>query len=646
MFNANDMNMTDGKTVFLSSNIVENQDFDPAVGLALHEGSHILLTDFRLFQDIWQNIPRSLYNIAEPKGYSKVDVVSFVQRTFNYVEDRFIDQYVYTSAPGYRGYYKALYDKYFYSDSISTMLESAMYRRPILDAYEARLINLSNKSTDLDALPGLRDIATVLDLSNIQRLTTTRDRLDVAIKIAEIVYENVSPSEMSYEQMLKADENGESTSSEEPGNASASGKNPSDQKSESDQDQKNGEDNDADSVLGGGFTSVSKPTAETSEQLNEDKEKIVDNNSGLSKSKRLSICKAISKQKVFIDGQISKKKVSKKEKETLDQIEKAGVSIVDVGRRLTDSSPLTKGVECIFVKNTTKDIVLSDVFPCKRHTKSEPLSHNLNAVNTGVRLGVILGRRLRVRNEINLTKYMRKSAGKIDRRVLAELGADNENVFYRLDVDKFKTAKLHISLDASSSMDGEKWAKSITTVTAICKAASMVNNLKVTVSIRATSESNSRSLPFVAIVYDSSKDSFIKVRTLFPYLNPYGSTPEGLCYEAIMDHLGESSSDEDCYFLNFSDGQPAYGYSSDGHVLQYDYVSGGQHTLRQVNMIRNKGYKVLSYYISDPNYRNYMINSNEERCFKLMYGTDASFIDVSNIVGVANTMNQMFLSKT
>jgi hypothetical protein len=43
---------TDGKAVVIGSNVVEPKDFDVAVGLALHEGSHIKLSNFELLSHI------------------------------------------------------------------------------------------------------------------------------------------------------------------------------------------------------------------------------------------------------------------------------------------------------------------------------------------------------------------------------------------------------------------------------------------------------------------------------------------------------------------------------------------------------------------------------------------------------------------
>ncbi len=167
----------------------------------------------------------------------------------------------------------------------------------------------------------------------------------------------------------------------------------------------------------------------------------------------------------------------------------------------------------------------------------------------------------------------------------------------------------------------------------------MINNLKVSVSIRATSRGNS--LPYIAMVYDSTKDSFAKVRNMFPYLVANGSTPEGLCFEAIMDMLRDKEENEDCYFVNFSDGEPCYSYSKNGAYIHYSYQNGANHTRKQVNEIRKKGYTVLSYYIGTRNE-----NAQSQPHFKTMYGQDARYIDVTNIVSVAKTLNDMFLSST
>jgi hypothetical protein len=304
----------------------------------------------------------------------------------------------------------------------------------------------------------------------------------------------------------------------------------------------------------------------------------------------------------------------------------------------------------------TKELIDTDVFPLKyvvynhytgRYDSTAVINQdNQKAVNAGLVMGAALGRKLQIRSEVNNTKYMRKPVGKIDRRILSELSFDNENVFHTIDVSKYKHSYIHISVDASASMRGDKWAKTITSVVAICKAASMIDNLRVTVSFRTTfnsSNSNCSSNPYVIIGYDSAVDKISKIKSLFPYLSPNGSTPEGLSYEAIMKHLPETSADSDYYFLNFSDGEPAMNYTTqNGDRISYSQESAALHTKKQVTKIKNNGYSVLSYFIKCNDY----VNPSSVELFKKMYGTNASFINPNNLLQVAKTMNRMFLEKS
>ena len=68
-----------------------------------------------------------------------------------------------------------------------------------------------------------------------------------------------------------------------------------------------------------------------------------------------------------------------------------------------------------------------------------------------------------------------------------------------------------------SSMSGDKWNKTMTSVVAICKATSMIQNVDVVVSIRSTSSGSygrgrTEEKPLILIAYDSRKDSFSKVK--------------------------------------------------------------------------------------------------------------------------------------
>ena len=74
---------TDGKSVVIGSNVVEPKDFDVAVGLALHEGSHIKLSDFKLLNDLYNLVPDHVKDGAIKKGvYNSLEVISLLHSKY------------------------------------------------------------------------------------------------------------------------------------------------------------------------------------------------------------------------------------------------------------------------------------------------------------------------------------------------------------------------------------------------------------------------------------------------------------------------------------------------------------------------------------------------------------------------------------
>jgi nitric oxide reductase activation protein len=124
---------------------------------------------------------------------------------------------------------------------------------------------------------------------------------------------------------------------------------------------------------------------------------------------------------------------------------------------------------------------------------------------------------------------------------------------------------------------------------------------------------------------------------LFAHLRVAGTTPEGLCFEAIMDEIIPTSKDRDSYFLNFSDGMPMFSNND----ISYYYDDALSHTKKMVNEMRTKGIKVLSYFIGDSDYEREQTMSD----FKTMYGKDAEFVDVTSVMSISKTMNKKFLEK-
>ena len=130
---------TDGKSVVIGSRITEPKDFDVAVGLALHEGSHIKLSDFKLLLDLSSQIPIHITEGAIKKGIYNTQET--IKNLWNYVEDRRIDNFVFKSAPGYRDYYRKMYDKYFNDKLIDKALLSDEYTDETIQSYMFRIIN-------------------------------------------------------------------------------------------------------------------------------------------------------------------------------------------------------------------------------------------------------------------------------------------------------------------------------------------------------------------------------------------------------------------------------------------------------------------------------------------------------------------------
>ena len=156
----------------------------------------------------------------------------------------------------------------------------------------------------------------------------------------------------------------------------------------------------------------------------------------------------------------------------------------------------------------------------------------------GLSLGTKLGRKLQVRGESRDLKWNRLD-GRIDKRLIDELGFGNSRVFSQTFTESYSNA-FHISrLMLCGSMSGEKWKNTMTSVVdPFCGFVDMIQNVDVQVSFRSTHCGSGRrgyssgDNPLVLVGYDSRVDKFQKVKKMFPHIYP-GTTPEGLCFEVF-----------------------------------------------------------------------------------------------------------------
>jgi hypothetical protein len=613
--------MTDGNVVYIGGELAKGE-FDPTVGLALHEASHIVKSDFSLIKTIWGKIPYSIIAAADGK-VKTADIGELIKYTLNVVEDRYIDAWVYATAPGYRGYYEALYNRYFNLPEIRDALKSDAYRAPTIKNYKFRFTNIVNPFTDLEALPRLRKISELLDLNNILRdeLSTPQGRLDLTYNIVEEIVRSVVEDKEETKSSPQKDDDAKNESGDQGEDSNESG----DDSSSSGDSADNAGSSDIDDILGG----MNTPSNKDGDDMNVD----LDDNSksDLSEKKIAKIEKAIAKQEAIINRTNAKTPFNTSTLNKLRVMEKSGVGIVPVGNEFGIPQ-----YDCIVVKNLTKELMDQREFPYSNKYSSFGVNKASQAgIQDGIALGTMLGRKLQIRAEVKVTKFSRLDGGKIDRRLISGLGYDIENIFYQTKVDKYKNVHLHISVDASSSMES-KWKKTMTTLVALAKAASMINNVDVVISFRSGVNISTRrdESPYIVIAYDSRKDKFSKITSLFPMLYPNGTTPEGLAFQAIMDLIPPSTQETDTYFVNMSDGEPAFSNTYIGE-------NAALHTSKQVKKIRDNGIQVISYYIEDAIYK----NSANQKCFRIMYSKDANFIDVSNITQIAHSLNKKFLAK-
>lgn len=565
---------TDGKTITISADATKPTDFDPVVGLALHEASHIKLTDFSLLKVLNKNPKRLLgtkkYTDLQKKhsldsSQTNTYIKSRLHTITNVIEDRRIDHYIFTTAPGYLGYYKALYDKYFNSKKVDKALIKKQFTSETWDDYLFHIINMVNKNRDLNALQKWKEIWNLIGLKNIDRLQDTKAVYDLGVKIFNIIEDQVPPIKMSSQI----------------------------------------EQNFNDLIPGSG-----NGTTPTDSELRE-------------------LIKDLVKQKKLILDQTNKTQTTPATADAVKAMESGKVVHTKTGS--TGSAPYTiegsndAKVDTYVIKDLTMQIIKSGMFPMLTDFNS----NNLQYIKQGIILGTMLGNKLQVRNDVRTTTTTRQEHGKIDKRLVNSLGYANEKVFFNSITEQYNAAQLHISIDASGSMSGNRWANTMTAVVAICKACSMVGNVGVTVNFRYEHNDN----PLVVMAYDSRKDKFSKINTVFPYLSADGSTPESLCYEALRNVLNTEKVQKgvDNYFINFSDGQPWF--STDNFTFSGNMAR--QHCAKEINLLKRAGYKVLSY----------LIDSKEMGSFRQMYGKDAVSIDVTQLLPLAKTLNEMLKTK-
>ena len=641
-FSSGNDSYTDGKVVVISSKLDE-KEFDSTVGLALHEGSHIALTDFNVLKTFTpgsaavsglHQFHQDTFN-EDPSVYG---IIAKVKDLLNIIEDRRIDKFVYTSAPGYQGYYQALYDKYFNAKVIDDALKNNSKTEQTWDDYLFHICNFANPNRQLDSLPGLRDIWNKISIHTISRLKSTREAHELAMEVYKMIMLQIG-GEAGAKAQAQEQEEGDGTQGGGQGDSEIQLDNES-------SDEQGGIDPNLDQPMGGSGSSSSDGNAD--EQESEEEEDIKPKTPAERKAEqeKKALDKAIQTQKDFLNGNIKKKKMSKSDAEKINAAAESNMQYEAVGGDVhNDTGNTYKGnvTNCMVVKGITQSVIDSNLIGSHcvpvENGKRWAEARGKDYVAEGVVLGTMLGKRLKTRDEDRTLKTTRMETGRIDRRLIAELGFGNDRVFNQIIHNTVTPSVIHISIDASGSMSGTKWHAAMKTSIAIAKAASMVSSLECVISVRGSYGWGATGAPLMWVVYDSKKDKFDAVKNKFYAVQATGSTPEGLCFQAVLKEVITEARGKDAYFINISDGEPGYSDSNLSYGGEYAVL----HTAAQVTKMKKAGIKVLSYFVCEDVNSSWIGRSKDQ--FRRMYGSEAEFIDINNLTQLSGSLNKLFVRK-
>lgn len=673
---------TDGEKVIISSNITQS-NFDSVVGLALHEGSHIVLSDFSILHNFYNRI-RSI--ITKSDTINSVDeadewenkVVNdreYFQNIWNIVEDRRCDYYVYTNSPGYKPYYEAMYDRFFNDRIIDKALKTDKYTEVNKKSYKFRICNFTNPNTRLNALPDLDKMYNLI-FDDIASIDSSEKSMVVAFEIYKMIIENVEKAEAEKEEKEEESNQNDSEQQEESSSNSSSeqssesdgvdtsvdgqGDDIEDSETDSDESDETGDDEgsdeaEAEEASGAGSNDDTESDEDESDEdetsggssqsEEEDESDEADESEGSEESEDEDetpeltdrqdelIEELIEKQEKFLNGENTQKRtLTKTTRDLVDNLADIDSESEEVEFNTSDINKAKTQVLTIH----GFDNKIFNILGWEYHKSSIDEGYRsglTDVVKEGILLGKRLGKKLQIRNRERTTTYNRKRKGKLDKRRIHALGFGNESVFNQFVTERHEDAFIHLSIDGSTSMtSGGAFDNSIKSAVAMAQMAEMTN-IDIQISLRITQMWNDIRRPIMWVVYDSRKDSMKTVKKYFKYLKVSGITPEGLCFDAIVDELPVGSDALKTYFINYSDGEPNFSEKYSWDAPSYHGRFACEHTASQVKKMKKKGYQILSFFLGSE-----YSTSN----FKTMYGSDASFIDPTELTELVKELQEMF----
>jgi hypothetical protein len=622
-YNSGGNSYTDGKTITLSPNIKE-KEFDTAVGLALHEASHILYTDFPKLEEYVNGLRR-----AQDYTYDQLDQRKVL---LNIVEDLYIDAMTYRSAPGYRGYYSSLYQKYFGDKKIVEGLWSRDFAEPTWNNYLFHICNIRNPQRNLEALPGLEGMFNMLDLSNITRLTNFQDRLDLSVALYNEIKKYVDATK-EYQQQLQnqmGNGNGDGSSEEEMTQSLNDLLEQMADQQSGDEQEDNGSGNGEDKFTASNGVNIQEDIEGTN-VLDLDK---------LSDKAKSQLQKLIEQQREFIKGHPRKGKLSKADQQKVDAWAEVDMEKKTVG---ANSEFSKKGVPLYIINEITPNFITN--LGATYGLRDYIFSREQNRINDAINRGKLLAKKLQLRNEERSLKTSRLDSGKIDKRLLHEIGFDNFDIFSKVNINTYKPSYIHISIDQSGSMEGSKFEAAMEFAAMFATASKYINNIHLVISLRSTFDGSGKSgwsrwatqnTPYLMYIFDSKKHNIQHIRNTFPKAKANNLTPEGLCFDGIMKDTIQKSANTEAYFINICDGEPYMKYSSDNGSFDYQGDQARAHSRKQMQRMEQNGIKFITYFIG---------GRHDFEAVEKCYGKNSVHLQRADEIGViTKTMNKRLLA--
>ena len=634
------------KSITISSDL---KDFDSVVGLSLHESSHLSFSILDLYETLYQYVEysfakkyivvnsnteiddllRRYWAILKNDWNQGMQLFMDWKNIINWLEDRRIDYLQSQRFPGYTQYYEKLYSNYFYHSDITTGLRSKLYRTPTFDSYMFRLLNSINEGSDDTALPNLEKMIEKISMTNINNCKNNIDTAVLALKVFEMIYKecksNIDPKTGKPKTDRKASEENQSSSSSQ---SQQSEENEDSEKNDSNANSNENESENDESEES--ETSNSGENEDTEDDEDFKDENFENEEQEYEKIDRETIEELMGK----IEDLLNQNDDALKTPLNVDAGEK--MKLLETGEmKIEKPSEIKVNAHVISITGITENI--TKIFP-KLFYRDSTLER---FVITGINQGVVLGKKLQIMNDTKVISTLRKYSGKIDQRLLPEIGFGNDKIFSHTSKTEFNKLYVHLTLDASGSMRGIEWNMTMQMAAALVTALTFVEGARCVVSTRATYNMINGENPYNMVIYDSRKNRIDWLRKWWHTIYATGNTPEGFVFDALLPKILADANGTDAFFINLSDGSPscsAVDWSQPRGGIDYEGDDAIEHTRLIVEKMVKNNITVISYFVSDK-------QQNFHYTFDRMYGKYAHYINVIDMNKLAATLNKRFIQR-